>query len=1027
MPAVVVAGVVMVTMTLCCCVDAFAVPTGLEVVVQGRPAVISGQTTAEFLNPSDTLFAGNELEGEGSWIWTEDTNASCTVLHSFVISSSEESIETDIVTSTSLNQTNKIPHNQTEFRLSFQCEVRAVLVIQLVFIVYLPNGTIYKPVTLQFLKVCRPSACRFQCVHGYCDLNLTQCVCNPGWHSDDCSTLLVVDVNCPGEPISITYGLYGQYPALDWFSIYQDPFTHEWLSLEWRYFSSWTDVVPSDGSLTGNLTGTKYLDTYLSPGDYLLALFLSASTEVLAWIPFTIRDWVSCNLTSDSSPLPCVHGIANSTYNVCTCEPNHFWWDCSRGCSIDSLSRNMSGVVSSDNPPSGFSPLYLTSSNCTWLLQPGSDHYNFKLILEMVDLFTADIVIIATIQDQNSTPVQFTTLGHGTVYPQVFSVKNVNSIQIIFESDFIHTAQGFCINWTATLPEKRDRVATIWGVGVTLVCLQLMLVAVVGGSVFWWRRKRITIYPASDEKKPIMWVHAEEEAKYILGRGVICCEGLYVKPQKLTFGIPESVAFPVASERSEFITLYNRTPCEYTFSFYVPQEPFLFICNVNPGQGTLPALSATQVQVSFQLMYTTLFQRHLKAEVRRSTAGTLVSEFLFEISLMGEVSDNIDPAELTIEPAPIASGGFGVVYRGVYRKQMVAIKVPKRQHHLLDYELATFESEVKLMKSLHGKYIVTFIGASSVPGKLCIVTEFHELGSLSHFVHSAPSHLLTENLKVKIATDVANAMCFLHSHSVIYRDLKCTNILMVSTSPSSKLHCKLTDFGSAKNVPTLSELFSHTGCIGTPAYMAPEMLDNKPYNHKVDVYSFAIIFWEVLSQDHPWGNTKPWDIPSMVLSGSRPQLPDDSPSKCQDIISKCWRHDPDSRPEFSSILRCLKDMNPQRKGILHLDHQVYIGDAADGFTKSYKLSPLMASYPPNVLPVQQSSGSEQNEIQTTTSIKTNTTMSCSSRLTDVLLQLRMKSTDRTTDETTPTCNPEPETEPETEPGSASRDHPPNSL
>ncbi|KAH3764331.1 serine/threonine-protein kinase STY17 [Pelomyxa schiedti] len=999
-----------------------AVPSGLFVEMDGSPAIESGQVTAEFLNQSASIFFDGSVHvGNGRWVWLEPSQASCLVFLSYSVVSSEGSIMTDISVSTSLNQSNVLPSIPVDFSVAFNCDLRAIIRIEFVFIVYHIGGTIYDPVSLQFLKKCQLPSCERTCIHGYCDLNLAECVCDPGWHNTDCSIFLETNASCPGQPLIISFWLPDNYITyLDWFAIYPDPIPNPWSLLEWRYFSSWSDTVLSTDPITGNLTGTNHLDLYLPPGNYLVAIFLGDSNEYVTLIPFTIDDWVTCNITSTYSNPVCVHGaVDNATSNSCVCEPYYFWWDCSRGCALETTVNTMSGLIASDDPPSAYDQIYLTNTNCTWILNPGSSHFNFKLTLEMVDFFDSDFVIIYTLKEESSTPHQFTSIGSDAIYPQTFLAENVHSLRIWFMSDYVHTSKGFRMSWTATTVSNSNMIAVKWSIGVILLCFQIILTAVVAIRIYQWRKKRVAIMPENIELTSLPWKNAEEETQHFLESGVIGCEGLYAKPLKLSFGIPESVAFPVGSEKTEIITLFNRTPCEYKFTFYIPQEPHLFTCQAKPGQGKLPPLSAIQVQVSFQLMYTTIFQRYMKAEITSST-GELISVFLFEIALKGEVSDNLDPAELTIETAPVASGGFGVVYRGVYRKQMVAIKVPKRQHNLLDYELATFESEVKLMKRLHGKYIVTFIGASLVPGKLCIVTEFHELGSLSQFIHSPQT--LPYEFQVKIATDIAKAMLFLHSHSVIYRDLKCTNILMVSTSPSAKLHCKLTDFGSAKNVPTLAELFSHTGCIGTPAYMAPEMLDNKLYNHKVDVYSFAIIFWEVLTQEHPWGTSKPWDIPHMVLSGSRPQFPEDCQSKARGIIGQCWRHDPESRPEFSSILEFLKAMNPHRKEKRHkhnscfpATHQNYLGDAADGFAKSHKLLPLLTNNPPSIPTsphvsfktqntcnsnytayvgeciAPQSCVSEQTDIQTSTSVKTSTTASCGSRMTDVTIQVHLRS------------------------------------
>lgn len=127
-----------------------------------------------------------------------------------------------------------------------------------------------------------------------------------------------------------------------------------------------------------------------------------------------------------------------------------------------------------------------------------------------------------------------------------------------------------------------------------------------------------------------------------------------------------------------------------------------------------------------------------------------------------------------------------------------------------------------------------------------------------------------------IKLDVASAMEYLHSlvPAIIHRDLKTLNVLIAPNGAA-----KICDFGLVKN-PNIA--------AGTPAYMAPELFQNKSYNKSVDVYSFGIMFWEMLCEQVPFYMVEIADIRDRVLAGSRPRIPASIPSRCARLITDCW-------------------------------------------------------------------------------------------------------------------------------------------
>lgn len=130
---------------------------------------------------------------------------------------------------------------------------------------------------------------------------------------------------------------------------------------------------------------------------------------------------------------------------------------------------------------------------------------------------------------------------------------------------------------------------------------------------------------------------------------------------------------------------------------------------------------------------------------------------------------------------------------------------------------------------------------------------------------------------------------------------------MVSTKwRATDVLVKLTDFGTARTVDDVQELFRYTVGLGTISYMAPECLRGElPYNAAVDIYSLGVSIWEIFTREEPWKNTVVFDIPRLVANGARPAMPHASrsrfPEKVSALIQRCWAPLPSERPTAQEV------------------------------------------------------------------------------------------------------------------------------
>jgi len=251
------------------------------------------------------------------------------------------------------------------------------------------------------------------------------------------------------------------------------------------------------------------------------------------------------------------------------------------------------------------------------------------------------------------------------------------------------------------------------------------------------------------------------------------------------------------------------------------------------------------------------------------------------------------------EDALIDTGNFGSVYYGKVRELPVAIKVLK-DATLTPKAMETFQREVDIVRNNAHPNIVRYLGVCAEPGNFIIIMEFIPGGNLQQ--------LLEDDRKVSlfsllvIAKDVALGMNWLHlaKPQIIHRDLKLTNVLLDENQSA-----KICDFGLSqeKFSPFLRD--PSTGAKGTPLWMAPEVLRLEPFNEKCDVYSFGILLWCLITRKEPFEEFTEFEpfFKAVCYEDVRPPIPNDCPTRLENLIKVCWAPSPKSRPSFTDVIQ----------------------------------------------------------------------------------------------------------------------------
>ncbi|KAG8650063.1 serine/threonine-protein kinase STY13 [Manihot esculenta] len=267
----------------------------------------------------------------------------------------------------------------------------------------------------------------------------------------------------------------------------------------------------------------------------------------------------------------------------------------------------------------------------------------------------------------------------------------------------------------------------------------------------------------------------------------------------------------------------------------------------------------------------------------------------------------VDPKLLFIG-SKIGEGAHGKVYEGRYGDRVVAIKVLHRGSTSEERDALEnrFAREVNMMSRVKHENLVKFIGACKDP-LMVIVTELLPGMSLRKYLISIRPKQLELRVALNFALDIARAMECLHANGIIHRDLKPDNLLLTTNQKS----VKLADFGLAREESVTEMMTAETG---TYRWMAPELYstvtlrqgEKKHYNNKVDVYSFGIVLWELLTNRMPFeGMSNLQAAYAAAFKQERPSLPEDVSPDLAFIIQSCWVEDPNLRPSFSQIIRML--------------------------------------------------------------------------------------------------------------------------
>jgi len=210
---------------------------------------------------------------------------------------------------------------------------------------------------------------------------------------------------------------------------------------------------------------------------------------------------------------------------------------------------------------------------------------------------------------------------------------------------------------------------------------------------------------------------------------------------------------------------------------------------------------------------------------------------------------------------------------------------------IVDEDLEEVRKEVAFIKDSHSKYIVDYYGSFLESRCLWILMEYCDCGSVRDIMAVCDS-LLDELQVATVLWYAAHGLDFLHSSHKIHRDIKAGNILV-----NARGECKLADFG----VSSYSNVKRYT-MVGTPYWMAPEIILEKGYDQTVDIWAIGITTIEMIEGRPPLYEMNPMRAIFSIPTREPPRLTDPASPTLEDFVSKCLQKDPANRISASDML-----------------------------------------------------------------------------------------------------------------------------